>query len=74
MTWKLCSLKCTVASVEHKEVGVIEDVVYTWAENKYEPQQQEDYLQALENEVCSCLVTYIISPCGGNAIERLHVS
>ncbi len=70
----LVSLKCTVASIEHEEVGVIEDVEYTWAENKYEPQQQEDYLQALKNEVCSCLVTYIMSSCGGNANERLRVS
>ncbi|KAL0018614.1 hypothetical protein WJX77_012142 [Trebouxia sp. C0004] len=37
--------------VEHEDVGVIEDVEYTWAENKYEPQQQEKYLQALKNEV-----------------------
>ncbi|DBA90417.1 TPA: hypothetical protein ACH3X1_003691 [Trebouxia sp. C0004] len=47
----LVSLKCTVVSVEHEDVGVTEDVEYTWAENKYEPQQQEEYLQALKNEV-----------------------
>jgi hypothetical protein len=70
----LVSLKCTVLSIEHEDVGVIEDVEYTWAENKYEPQQQEEYLQALKAEVSSCPVTVIISSCGSNANEWLHES
>ena len=53
-------------SVEHEDVGVLEDVVYTWAENKYEPQQQEEYVQALKNEVSPCPVPVSIS-CDGNA-------
>ena len=69
----LVSLKCTVVSVEHEDVGVIEDVEYTWAENKYEPQQQEEYLQVLKNEVSSCPVPVSISSCDGNANE-LYVS
>jgi len=69
----LVSLKCTVLSIEHEDVGVIEDVEYTWAENKYEPQQQEEYLQALKAEVSSCPVT-VISSCGSNANEWLHES
>ena len=52
----LVSLKCTVVSIEHEEVGVVEDVEYTWSENKYEPQQQEEYLQALKNEVLHVLL------------------
>ena len=68
----LVSLKCTVVSVEHEDVGVIEDVEYTWAENKYEPQQQE-YLQALKNEVSPCPVPVSIS-CDGNANVLLYVS
>ena len=69
----LVSLKCTVVSVEQEDVGVIEVVEYTWAENKYEPQQQEEYLQALKNEVSSCPVPVSILSCDGNANE-LYVS
>ena len=70
----LVSLKCTVLPVEHEDVGVIEDVDYTWAENKYEPQQKEEYLQALKNEVFSCSVPVSISSCDGNANQLLYVS
>lgn len=61
----LVSFKCTVVSVEHEDVGVIEDVECTWAENKYKPQQQEEYLQALKStsEVSSCPVPVSISSC-----------
>ena len=51
----LISLKCRVISVEDQELEVMEDVEYAWAANKYEPQQQEEYLQALEQEACSIL-------------------
>ena len=58
-------------SSEHEEVGVIEDIEDSWGENKYEPQQQEEYLQALKQEVCPCPVTYIMSSYGD---KGLHVS
>ncbi|DBA82915.1 TPA: hypothetical protein ACH3X1_006705 [Trebouxia sp. C0004] len=41
----------SVVSIEHEEAGIIQDVEYTCSENKYEPQQQEEYLQALKAEV-----------------------
>ena len=49
----LVSLKCTVVSIDCEDLGVTEEVANTWAENKYDPQQQKEYLQALKNEVCS---------------------
>lgn len=49
----LISLKCRVISVEDQELEVMEDIEYAWAANKYE--QQEEYLQALEQEACSIL-------------------
>ena len=51
----LTSLKCRVISIQDEELGIMEDVEYAWAANKYEPQQQEEYLQALEQEACSIL-------------------
>ncbi|DBA95783.1 TPA: hypothetical protein ACH3X1_001336 [Trebouxia sp. C0004] len=52
-------LKMHTSTVEHEDVGVIEDVEYTWAENKYEPQQQEKYLQALKNEFLAAAMSSI---------------
>lgn len=51
----LRSLTCTVISIENEEVGVLGDVEYIPAENKYEPQYQDEYLHALKTEVLSCL-------------------
>ena len=48
----LMSLKCRVISIQDEDFGIIEDVEYAWAANKYEPQQQEEYLQALKKEAC----------------------
>ncbi|KAL0018194.1 hypothetical protein WJX79_009124, partial [Trebouxia sp. C0005] len=47
----LTALKCRVISIQDEELEIMEDVECAWAANKYEPQQQEEYLQALEKEV-----------------------
>ncbi len=71
----LVSLKCIVISIDNEKEGDIrDDVEYTWAENKYEPQQQEEYLQALEKEACTFLVSIIVAFSGIDANELLHVS
>ncbi|DBA70038.1 TPA: hypothetical protein ACH3X2_012289, partial [Trebouxia sp. C0005] len=46
----LTALKCRVISIQDEELEIMEDVECAWAANKYEPQQQEEYLQALEKE------------------------
>ena len=51
----LTSLRCRVISTQDEGSGKIEDVEYTWAANKYEPQQQEECLEALEKEACPVL-------------------
>jgi len=51
----LTSLNCRVISTQDEVSGRIEDVKYTWAASKYEPQQQEEYLKALEKEACPVL-------------------
>lgn len=56
----LTALKCRVISVQVEELGIIEDIEYAWEANKYEPQQQEEYLQALENKACSILHQYCV--------------
>lgn len=36
----LTALKCRVISIQDEELGIMEDVEYAWAANKYEPQQK----------------------------------
>lgn len=51
-------------SIEDEEAGVLEDIGYGWAENKYKPQQQEEYLQMLRNKACPFLFTIMLWPFG----------
>ena len=56
----LTSLKCRVLSTQDEVSGKVEDVEYTWAANKYEPQQQEEYLKVLEKEACPVLQQHCV--------------
>lgn len=65
----LTSLKCRVISIQ--------DVEYAWAANKYEPQQQEEYLRELEQEACPILQQHCAvmrQTSHGACLDLLHIT
>lgn len=73
----LTSLKCRVISIQDEELGIMEDVEYAWAANKYEPQQQEEYLRKLEQEASSILPQHCAvrrQTSHGACLDLLHIT